>query len=131
MRVLLNPIAHLTRSLVLILTVVFLSRFPGLQIQMFMYLSINKHIYIGWDRPYKSRTMNNLTVFGEWIVLLTCYNMCSFTDFVTDAYAREVIGNITIGITSFGIMVYLFVIYYQTFKSVGLKARKRRAKKLL
>jgi hypothetical protein len=92
---------------------------------IFVYQSIFRIIYIGWSRPLLHDLSNNMMLFGECIVLLTGYNMFVFTDFLLDAPAKVIMGNVMITITVFGVVVYLLVVAKDSCTEGTMKGRKR------
>ena len=64
-------------------------------------------------------------IFGETIVLLTCYNLLCFTDFVMDAPTKVTCGTAMMTITIFGIAIYLIVILKDAVQGGVLKGKKR------
>lgn len=47
---------------------------------------------VGYIPPYKSRLTNLLELANEAFVLLVCYHLITFTDFLSDVETREYVG---------------------------------------
>ena len=84
--------------------------------------------FVGYIPPFKSRLANFLEVLNEIFVLLTCYWLFTFTDFLSDAPTREFVGYLlvvtTIGciVLNFGVVGYIMVTI--SFSKLKLKYTK-------
>lgn len=70
------------RRLILILSAVFLSDYPSLQVMLYMALSNLNIIYLLLWRPYAEPLTQRLELFNELCVSLSGLLFLAFTDFV-------------------------------------------------
>ncbi len=70
-----------------------------------LFFSICMMTYVGYVRPFKDETFNNLEFFNEFTVI-GCLIMCFiFTDFVDDAEIKRYTGWVMIFVVLFNISV--------------------------
>jgi hypothetical protein len=107
----------------MVLVLIYLQDYLYFQLFFFNFSALARLIYVGWSRPLKDKQVNTLLVFGEVIVLLTNYHLLCFTDWAPDPFGRHIMGYSLIGVTLFGIVVYLVAIEYNPFLLAIYKSR--------
>ena len=71
--------------------------------------------FVGYITPFKSRLANFMELLNEVFVLVVCYWLFTFTDFLSDAPTREFVGFLlvvsTIGciVLNFGVVGFAMV----------------------
>jgi len=58
----------------LFVTITFsLARYPGILVNMYMLLNNANIIYLGWFKPFDTRSQNNLELINSWMLHLIAY----------------------------------------------------------
>ena len=104
--------------------VVWLSGFVWLQIASQFACCIAMIIYLGFVWPFESHVITWTEIFNEVAVLLLCYFMFCFTDWVPLAATRYQIGWLFISIICLHLLGHLFLLIRNTY--TDLKKRLRR-----
>ena len=123
------PFLFIVRRLVFMITVVWFDYFVWLQISTQFALCIMMIMYLGFIWPFKSAFITWMEITNELAVLLLCYFMFTFTDWIPKAKTRYLIGWIFIAIIVIHLSVHLAVLIRSTFIEMKRKAKDKYAKK--
>ena len=74
-------VAFMLQRVLQVAIVIFLQNHAVFQIQLFLQVSIFYLIYIGWNRPYETKSQNNLELFNCTMTLFSGYSLIIFSDF--------------------------------------------------
>ena len=87
--------------------------------------------YLAYYRPFKDPNMNKIEIFNEICVIITGYQLITFTDFVKDEAVKSSIGYWMIGtvIFNFGANILLQVIYGAKLAYLMIRRRCRTSNK--
>jgi hypothetical protein len=100
------------------LLIVFLPSYPYSQIQLITLSCVLVVIILGYSNAYQTSKNTLLEFFNEATILLCCYHMFCFTDFVDDPTVRYKIGFSLIIFTGLNLGINIFVMLIETFKSL-------------
>ena len=106
------------RRLVMSLLIVFLPLYPYAQVQLMTLSCVFVIILYGYSNVYQMPKMRKLEFFNEATILICCYHVFCFTDFVDDPTIRYDIGFSLIAFTTLNLGINIFVMLLETFKSV-------------
>jgi hypothetical protein len=98
------PIVPLIFRLALVLGVVFMPKSGGFWSTILLWFAIMEMSYIIYQKPYNERSRYYLMLFNHSILVLNCYLLLMFTEFV-DYVTAETSGNLIIGLTKLSIAV--------------------------
>lgn len=85
---------------------------PVLSIFALMYQAIIMITLVGYIPPFKSRLENLLELVNESFVLLVCYHLFTFTDFLVDTNTREYVGYSLFATVIICISINMWVVGY-------------------
>jgi hypothetical protein len=80
--------------------------------QVMIYICFNQYVIIanGKANPFKEALSRRIDYFNEVMLLVASYHLFCFTDFVSDAEARLVMGYSLMVVTIFTVAINLFVV---------------------
>jgi hypothetical protein len=123
----LDKLAHLLsnflftlRRLVLVGAVMMLSEYPGIQVQVFCFLSVLNLTYIMQNSPFETRLANMNEAFNECCILLASYILMMFTDILDDLERRDLFGYLLIGLFLGNFLANLFIQCLQILQKMKL-----------
>ena len=108
--------------------VVWLRGFVWLQIASQFACCIGMIIYLGFVWPFEIHVITLTEIFNEIAVLLLCYFMFCFTDWIPEATTRYMIGWVFISIICLHLLGHLVMLLRDTYSRLRNKFRKRFAK---
>ncbi|TNV84750.1 hypothetical protein FGO68_gene5840 [Halteria grandinella] len=118
------------RRLAFACIIVFLQKYPTLQIIAFFQQSALTLIYVLSVKPFSEMLMNRLEIFNECCILANAYHLLAYTDFLpsTEDYdeLRVVFGNSMIAFTSLNVVVNTLVMLVKTLHRAKLGCIKGR-----
>jgi hypothetical protein len=91
------------------LIIVFLPAYPYAQVQLITLSCVFVVIFFGYSNVYQTSRNSILEFFNEATILLCCYHMFCFTDFVDDPTVRYKIGFSLIFFTTINLAVNVSV----------------------
>jgi hypothetical protein len=111
------------RRLILSLLIVFLPTYPSAQVQLITLTNVFAIIIFTWSNVYQTSKKTILEFFNEAIILICCYHMFCFTDFVDNPTIRFNIGYSLITFTTLNLGINVFVMIIETFKNLFRKCK--------
>jgi hypothetical protein len=99
------PLVYVFRRLLILILIMWVSKLKGIQVMTQLYLDTLILVYVGNQRPFKSRMLNNLNLINEAIILNLTTLMMLFTDFCTVRSAQYNLGWIFI----IEVILFIFV----------------------
>ena len=106
------------RRLVMSLLIVFLPLYPYAQVQLMTLSCVFVIIIYGYSNVYQISKNTKVEFFNETTILLCCYHMFCFTDFVDDPTVRYKIGISLIFFTSLNLVVNCSIMAFETLKNL-------------
>jgi hypothetical protein len=106
------------RRLIMSLLIVFLPSYPYAQAQLMTLSCAVVIILYGYSNVYQTPKMRKLEFFNEATILLCCYHIFCFTDFVDDPTMRYKIGFSLIAFTTLNLSINVFIMLFETIKSL-------------
>jgi hypothetical protein len=100
------------------LIIVFLPAYPYAQVQLITLSCVFVVIFFGYSNVYKTSKNSLLEFFNEATILVCCYHMSCFTDFVDDPKIRYKIGGSLIVFTMINLAINVSVMGFETLKSI-------------
>ena len=98
------------------LIIVCLPRFNWAQIQLIVFLQSLTMIFQGIVRPYEMTTQNRMEMFDEIMIMLNCYFLFMFTEYMPDRELRYTLGWVNIGFLATLLLVNMLVIFGRKVK---------------
>ena len=92
--------------------------YPWLQASVMTFKCVMVVIYFGYSLPFHLPRDRWMEYFNEVTILICCYHLFLFTDFVDDVEIRYKIGYSMMAFTCLNISVNLFLIGFETLGSV-------------
>jgi hypothetical protein len=59
-----------------------LARYPGILVNIYMLLNNLNIIYIGWYKPFDTKSQNNLELANSWMLHLVAYTLLLLANFM-------------------------------------------------
>ena len=106
------------RRLILVFLIVFLPTHPYAQVQLVTLKCGFLVIFFGYLNVYQTSKNRILEFFNETTIMLCCYHMFCFTDFVDDPTVRYKIGISLIFFTSLNLVVNCSIMAFETLKNL-------------
>ena len=95
------------------------------QLTIQIYISLGMCALIQWLRPLESRYANNIETFNEATMILLCYLLLCFTDFVPSAETRSTLGLYYICVGLGNIAIHLMIMLTGSLVSLKQSCRTR------
>ena len=86
-------------------------------------------MYQGMVRPYDLKMQNRLEMFNEVMIMLNCYFLFLFSEFLPDPEVRYQMGWVNIGMLSIMILVNTTIIIFNKCKSMYKFAKLNKIKR--
>lgn len=116
--VILIPIIHFVRRLLIGLTLVLSPSNFWVQLATQMFVSSAFIILVGWVQPFDSRLANRMEMFTECVTLGTLYLLLVFTDFVPLPETRYSMGFVFIALIMIFAAVHIGVLVKMSYLSL-------------
>jgi hypothetical protein len=100
------------------LLIVFCSSYPFLQVQLITQSCVFVVIFYGYSNVYLMFKNRILEFFNEATILLCCYHMFCYTDYVEDPIMRYKIGFSLILFTTLNLGINVMIMVVETLKSL-------------
>jgi hypothetical protein len=120
------PISMLRRIVFVVIPTVFYA-YPFMQLQVFLVMNTCYLVWYGASRPHIDRKRIIIELFNEFMIMIFCYHLMIYTDFVTVNSMQFLMGYSNI---IFFIIIAFVNIGLMIVKSVEKAKRKRRLDKL-
>ena len=101
------------RRILLAVAVVYLVEYPFFQITFFIVPPLAVMVMVGLAKPLQTPFENKQELYNNFSILILCYCLLMFTDFIDDAVMRYNIGYAMILLTVQNILVSLYFISLQ------------------
>ena len=125
---LLFPFLFLLRRLAFTAVVIWFDYFVWGQIAMQFSSCITMVIYFGFVWPFESHTITKLEIFNEIVAINLCYFMLCFTDWVSEANTRYLVGWVFIGVICSHLFTHLVFLLHNSFMVIKDKKREKKYK---
>jgi hypothetical protein len=127
--------AFVVRRMILGGTLVYMAANPALQILIIVYLNMCAFLFQGLCRPFETRTQNAMELYNECMILMCCYHLFIFTDFVRDPHPTFDVGLSYVLLTAKLVFVNVCNIVFTIGRGlyrkwVGRKQRRRYLKEI-
>ena len=86
--------------------------------------------YTAYVLPYKSLVQNTQEVFNEWTVLVACYHLFTFTEWVDDLHVQFQLGWSLLAVIVINVLINVAILIQFMLRScinkIRLKCRKKK-----
>ena len=121
------------RRLLVAASYVFMEGHIAFQMQTMCLVSLFMCVYIITVRPFKKAIHNNMEIFNEVCIMLACYFLLAFSEWVNDGYLKYTLGWMMVILVLFNIFVNLVLTmltaYKQYYSQIKKKCKRKKAKK--
>eukprot|EP00347_Sterkiella_histriomuscorum_P014104 403362154 len=114
----LNTFYQMIRRLIFALSVVFLGDYQVFQIQILTLQSVIIIMFIVWVKPFDNVKLNNMEMFNELCILLCCYHMITFTNYLNDVDIQYNLGWTMIFVSLLNILVNAILMFIDSSKKL-------------
>lgn len=86
------PLIYLSRRALFTLIAIFLGSYSYFQVMSVNFMNFLYTIYIGNTHPNKTKKVQMMEMFNEWVIQILCFHLMLFTDFINvsnESYAYE------------------------------------------
>ena len=106
------------RRLIEVLLILFMDSYPYAQVQFMTLSCIFVVILFGYSNTYRMSSARRLEFFNEATIMLCCYHLFLFTDYIDDPELRYTIGFSLIVCTVSNIAVNMALMLFETLKKI-------------
>ena len=116
------------RRLIFVAITFALFNFPGIQIQVFTYVSILYIIYISHMYFHDPKSAKSIEMLNEALFLLICYHFVVFVNLLWDSNMRDVVGRSLVWTTGSILIINTAIIMFVSFRDLARKLHLMRLK---
>eukprot|EP00347_Sterkiella_histriomuscorum_P009385 403341412 len=114
---------YFIRRFIFVLSMLFFTDSPYLQLLTFQLLSIGQFIYLITVMPFETKTNNVMEFINEGLVLFTAEILILFTDYEPNPEHRYILGWVVLSAIIFVSLINMSLFFYQAIKTIKKIAR--------
>jgi len=105
----------LTRRIVFVLIPSLMYAFPVFQLQLLLFTTLGYMAFYTSTRPHKDHSRVKQETFNDWMILVACYHMLTFSGFSLDPYATFSMGYSYVTFSVLTVSVNLCFVGFEIF----------------